>query len=357
MRVLVITNLYPDARQPAFGTFVAEHVDALRRAGADVVVVAISGVPVHQARIRKYLSLTIRAAMAGLRARLRRARPDVVEAHVAFPTASVGLLAARLAGAPLVVYCHGSDVTAARTPRQRAMAGWLLRRAELVVANSIFIRDLLESRFGIPPSRLIVISPGVDLALFSGPELDRHPNEILYVGRLASRKGVYELVQAAAGLGDDAVRLQFVGDGPERLGLERAAASAGVAAGFAGPLPHAEAAHRMRLAGVIAMPSTYPEGLGLAALEAMAAGAMTVATDAGAIGELVEHGQTGWLVEPGNVVALSAALRDALAVASAADPSRRDSLRKRAMAKAREHGIDAIARRTLAVYESIGGRH
>ena len=358
MRVLVVTNLYPDARQPAFGTFVAAHVDALRRAGADVKVVAISGVPVHRARARKYVALTIGAVGAALGARLQRVRPDVVEAHVAYPTAIIGLLAAGITGASLVVYCHGSDVTgpAPGSSRHRVLA-WLLGHARLVVANSEFIRDLIESRYEVDPARLAVISPGVDLSLFAGPDVERTPGEILYVGRLSAQKGVHELVHAAAGLGDAAVRLRFVGDGPERAGLERAAAGAGVRAEFTGSLPHVEAAQLMRRAAVIAMPSTYPEGLGLAALEAMAAGAMTVATAAGAIGELVDDGETGWLVEPGNVGALTAALRDALAVASAEDPSRREAIRHRAAVKASEHDIDAIARRTLTVYESLGGQH
>jgi glycosyltransferase involved in cell wall biosynthesis len=357
LRVLVVTNLYPDARQPAFGTFVAAHVQAMKRAGADVTVVAISGVRVHRARARKYLSLTFRAVAAALRARLRGPRPDVVEAHVAYPTAIIGLVAARIAGAPLVVYCHGSDVTglALRSSRHHAIAAWLLRHAQLVVANSDFIRDLIETRYGVAVDRLVVLSPGVDLTLFSGPDLERSPGEILYVGRLSSQKGVYELVKATAALGDAAVRLRFVGDGPERAGLERAAASAGVRAEFTGSLPHDEAAQLMRRAAVIAMPSTYPEGLGLAALEAMAAGAMTVATAAGAIGELVVDGETGWLVPPGDVGALTDALRDALAVASAVDRARRESLQTRASAKAREHDIDAIARQTLSLYESLGG--
>jgi glycosyltransferase involved in cell wall biosynthesis len=356
--VLIVTNLYPDARQPAFGTFVAAHADALKRAGADVAVVAIGGVRVHRARLRKYLSLTIRAVGAAFVARLRRSRPQVVEAHVAYPTAIIGLLAARIAGAPLVVYCHGSDVTglALRSSRHHAIVRWLLTRAGLVVANSAYIRDLLASRYGIALARLIVLSPGVDLGLFSGPALGRRPNEILFVGWLSSQKGVYELVQATADLGDPEVRLRFVGDGPERAGLEAAAVRAGVRAEFTGPLPHLEAIECMRRAAVIAMPSTQPEGLGLAALESMAAGAMTVATAAGGIGELVEDGQTGWLVQPGNVAALTSSLRDALAVAAAVDPARRESMRTRALARAREHDIDATAKRTLTVYESLGGQ-
>lgn len=358
MRVLIVTNLYPDARQPSFGTFVAEHADALARAGADVAVVAIAGVPVHRARMRKYLSLTVRAIWAALRARLGRARPQVVEAHVAYPTALVGLVAARIAGASLVVYCHGTDVTglALRARTHHALAEWLLARADLVVANSAFIRDLLEQRYRVPSARLTILPPGVNLRLFGAAKIERRPNEVLYVGRLSTRKGVYELVAATAAIADREVTLRFVGDGPERAGLEQAAASAGVRAEFSGPLARIDVAVAMRQAEVVAMPSTYPEGLGLVALEAMAAGAMTVATAAGAIGESVVHGQTGWLVAPGDVAALATALEEALSVASDVDPARRDAVRARARAKAGENDIDAIARRTLAAYDSLGGR-
>jgi glycosyltransferase involved in cell wall biosynthesis len=352
--VLIVTNLYPDARQPAFGTFVAEHAEALRRAGAEVAVVAIAGVPAHRARVRKYLSLTMRAIGVAVLSRLRRTRPQVVEAHVAYPTAFVALVAARIAGASLVVYCHGSDVTglALRSRTHHAVARWLLARADLVVANSAFIRDLLEERYQVPATRLTILPPGIDLRRFTGPEIERNPHEILYVGRLSAQKGIYELVRAAAGVADGEVTLRFVGDGPERAGLEQAATSAGIRAEFSGPLPHPDVAGVMRQAAVIAMPSTYPEGLGLVAIEAMAAGAMTVGTAAGAIGETIEDGETGWLVPPGDVAALAGALTEALSVASAVDPTRRDAVRRRAMAKAREHDIDAIATRTLRAYES-----
>lgn len=358
MRILIVSNLYPDSRQPAFGTFVAAHAGALRRAGADVAVVAISGVPVHEAVIRKYLSLMIRAITYAVWARIRHEAPSVVEAHVAYPTALMAWITARLAGASVVVYCHGSDVTgvAARSRVHNFVARWLFARADLVVPNSAYIRNLLEAQYAVPPAKLSLLPPGVDLTLFSGASSRRRVGEILYVGRLARGKGVHELLQAVVGLGDRKVSLRFVGDGPERSALQQTAAAARIETTFHGAMAPAEVAGLMRVASVVAMPSTHPEGLGLVALEAMAAGALVVATAAGGIAESVIDGETGWLVPPGDVPALSAALRKALMTAAAADQAPRVAMQERAMAKAREHDIDAIARRTLAVYGSLGTR-
>src|SRR2546422_8754184 len=102
---MIIANLYPDTRQPAFGRFVAEHAAALRRVGADVEVVAIAGVAVGRASARKYLGLAARAVAHAVRDRLRRRLPHVVEAHAAYPTALLAWVVARVLGAALVIYC------------------------------------------------------------------------------------------------------------------------------------------------------------------------------------------------------------------------------------------------------------
>jgi glycosyltransferase involved in cell wall biosynthesis len=163
---------------------------------------------------------------------------------------------------------------------------------------------------------------------------------------------VFELIQAVAAL-DQKVALRFVGGGPERAALEAEAVHLGVPASFDGALAPDDVARAMREACVVAMPSTYPEGLGLVALEAMAAGAMVVASAVGGVGESVIDGETGLLVPGGDVPALTDALRTALN-AAVDDPARFRAIRSRALAKAREHNVDDIAVRTLRAYELLG---
>lgn len=362
MRILIVTNLYPNARLPAFGTFVAEHAEALRRAGAEVDVVATAGIPARQAVLRKYASLSIRTLAAALVARLRGQAPDVVEAHVAYPTALLAWAAARIVGAPLVVYSHGSDVTGdgadgvprlvARSRFHFRLARRVFRAADLLVANSAFIHDQLISRFRVDPRRVVVVSPGINYRLFSARRSSGSRRGILYVGRLARGKGVHELLEAFRRL-DPGTGLRFVGDGPERPALERAVAAAGVRAEFCGALPPARVAELMGESAVVAMPSVYPEALGLVALEAMAAGALVVASSAGGIGESVIDGETGWSVPPGDIDALAAALGEALAMAADPDGTAQSALAGRADRKAQSHDVDAIARRLLDLYGSL----
>jgi glycosyltransferase involved in cell wall biosynthesis len=232
------------------------------------------------------------------------------------------------------------------------LAGAIFRKADLLVANSGFIRAELASRFDVDAARVVVWSPGIDYERFAAHASSARRSGILYVGRLARGKGVHELIQAVAAL-DEKIALRFVGDGPERLALEQEAVELDVAASFDGALAPDGVAGAMREACVLAMPSTYPEGLGLVALEAMAAGALVVASAVGGVGESVIDGETGLLVPAGDVPALARALHTALTVALD-DPARYRAIRSRALAKAREHDVDEIAVRTLRTYETLG---
>lgn len=362
MRILIVSNLYPDARQPAFGTFVALHVEALRQAGADVEVIAIKGVPAQAAILRKYTSLCVRTAIHAVWALLRRRRPQVVEAHVAYPTAIPAWVAARILGARLVVFVHGSDVTGdgadgvrrlvARSRFHHRLAGAIFRKADLLVANSAFIGGELSRRFAVDRRRVVEWSPGIDYEKFAITGRETHRSGILFVGRLARGKGVHELLQAVARL-DDAPELRFIGTGPERGALEGEAHTLGVSTRFDGALPPAAVAQAMQEACVLAMPSNYPEALGLVAVEGMAAGALVVASDVGGVGESVSDGENGWLVVPGDVAALAAALRAALDIAED-DPAAYRDIRARALARAKAHDVRDIAARTIRAYAALG---
>ena len=357
MRILVVSNLYPDARLPVFGIFVAAHVEALLRAGATVDLVTIKGIPAHEAVLRKYVALLGRSFLVAVLARLAGRRPQVVEAHVAYPTAIPAWVASRILGARLVVYSHGSDVTRAGTGLHRWLARRVFRAADLHVATSTFIAGELAARFDVDPRKTVVLSPGIDVQLFAGDgsaESLGGRRGVLFVGHLSRGKGVHELLQAVARL-ERGTELRFVGDGPERAALEAEAGSLGVTARFDGSLPRSAVAEAMRRAAVVAVPSTHPEGLGLVALEGMAAGALVVASRIGGIPETVVDGQNGWLVPPGDVDALAAALRDALTVAVSEDATRRDQLVERARTTARGQDVDAMARRTLAAFDAMVG--
>lgn len=354
MRILVISNLYPDTTQPTFGTFVATHVAALRRAGAEVDLAAIKGFQVHRGIGPKYARLAVRALLMAVRAALRGRRYHVVEAHIAFPTSAIAWPIARLVGARLVVYCHGSDVSevAVRSGRHRALARFLFRRADLLIVNSGHTAAVVAANFGISGKKVIQLSPGIDTDIFrADPTASRDPASVLFVGRLDPSKGIDVLIDAAALIGSDAIRLSVIGTGPDRERLEQRAMQLGVSALFLGGLLPAEVARQMACAAVLAVPSKVAEGLGLVALEGMASGAMVIASATGGLVESVEPGSTGWLVPPGDAPALAAAINEALA---AGNGEAGHEIRRKAAARAAEHDVYEMGRRAVALY-SAGG--
>jgi glycosyltransferase involved in cell wall biosynthesis len=144
------------------------------------------------------------------------------------------------------------------------------------------------------------------------------PGDVVFVGRLIAPKGVDLLIGAVARVAAAGrrVRCLIVGDGPERSRLEAHARSLDVAqlVTFAGALPEAaDVFGAMKAARVLALPSVR-EGFGMVALEANACGIPVITVDhpANAAAELVEHGQTGWVVPP-TVPALADAIERALA--------------------------------------------
>jgi glycosyltransferase involved in cell wall biosynthesis len=214
-----------------------------------------------------------------------------------------------------------------------------------------------------PASRTRVVYGGADPTRFS-PDPDATRRGILFVGRLTPHKGVDRLIEA---LPEDA-GLRVVGsaghdqDPPEREYPElvrRLAAQRHVE--FLGVVPDSDLPSLYRGAQVLALPSVHrtrfgreirvSELLGLAAIEAMASGTPVVASGLGGLPEVVEHGVTGFLVEPGNVAELRGRLAQILG-------NRRLAARLGRNARERFLGRftwEACAERCLAAYTELVG--
>lgn len=139
---------------------------------------------------------------------------------------------------------------------------------------------------------------------------------ILFVGTLARRKGLTELLDAMKRVGERAIggwRLEAVGAGNEvgdreADAIRHAFRTAGMGDALLGPLAGAALRERLRSAGVYALPSRS-EGQPIGIMEAMASGLPVVATRVGGVPDMVRDGEDGLLVDPGD----SDGLADALA--------------------------------------------
>jgi glycosyltransferase involved in cell wall biosynthesis len=141
-------------------------------------------------------------------------------------------------------------------------------------------------------------------------------------------KGIAYLIEAISHLQN--VDLQIAGDGPERAELERVTAVFGVSdeVTFTGWID--DVAEMMSSWDIYAQPSVA-EGLGIAALEAMALGIPVVASDVGGLREIVVDGKTGYLVSPKSPARLAARIRDL-----ADDPGLRAQLGSAAQERAKK---------------------
>jgi glycosyltransferase involved in cell wall biosynthesis len=313
-------------------------------AGRLAPAAAALGVPVLALRAANHLD--VRAAL-----KLRRLVPghDVVHFHTARAHALAPFC--RRAGVRLVVTRRMDYV-----PSGGPYARFLYNRAvDVVIAISEGVRQALV-RAGVHPERIRVVPSGIDPAALEVPPparaAVRHewgiaPDElaVLLVGVLERRKGHHVLLAAAMRLVATRPRLRYVfcGTGREAGALARAARPLGAAVRFAGFRQDLGAC--LAAADIVVLPSLH-EGLGVAALEAMAAGRPLVASHVGGLAETVVDAETGMLVPPGD----AGALADALA-RLAADPALRARLGAAGRARVLAHFTSAkMAEGTLACY-------
>jgi glycosyltransferase involved in cell wall biosynthesis/GT2 family glycosyltransferase len=230
--------------------------------------------------------------------------------------------------------------------------GWLqrqaLRGARAVSVCNAAAGALVERR-GFPGVADLV-PLGVDTRSFR-PSSDhvaprRHP-VVGYAGRLAEHKGVHLLLEAVAGM--PAVRLRVAGDGPLAAGLRERAERPDLAGRvtFVGTVHDDGLADFYRGLDVLAVPSlttpTWVEQFGRVAVEAMAAGVPVVASDSGALPDVV--GGAGVLVPPGDPEALRSALTDVLD-----DPDLAGRFRRLGLRRAATCDWEAVADRYVEMY-------
>lgn len=306
-----------------------------------------AGIKCHPLHIRNAIDL---AAGVKLRAILKRERYDVVHFHTSRAHSMAPL--ARSFGSTLIV-TRRMDYRP-----NRVFAPFLFNRAvDGVIAISGGVADSLAAA-GVDRKRITVVHSGVDCDRFRPPSADERADarraleisdgEVLIssVGALEQRKGHRYLIEAIGAL---AARGKFkclvAGQGSIHKVLQ-------------GEIAVIRSLDRIKLLGrvddprellwasdIFAMPS-LKEGLGVAALEAMASGLPVIASDVGGLREAVEDGRTGIIVPPANAPAITSAI-----VRLAESAELRSQMGAAARARVVEnYSMETMAARTLALY-------
>ena len=200
-----------------------------------------------------------------------------------------------------------------------------------IVAVSRAVADDLVKRFGVKPSRILVVANGVDVAAIDAAPVSDKPVDLLFVGRVIPHKHVEDFLEVVARLvasrrasGGPPIAAAVVGGGPLLPRMRQRAESLGLAneVEFTGDLPaHAEVIGRMKAARVLVLPSTR-EGFGLVLAEAMSAGTAIAAYDIPPVRETIGPELADQLAPARDVPALADIVARLLADQSLREQSR-----------------------------------
>ena len=356
MRILAITNLYPNPQQPHRAPYNRHQFRMLGELHPLRVIAPIAWTDEWAARRRalpplpagrriQFEGLTVDYPrywftpkvlrrfygsfyLASVRSTFERVReefdPEVVFAPWAYPDGNAAVQLARQAGLPVVVQVHGSDIRGldrftARVPGTMAA----VRDADGVIAVS---QDLAERviALGAAPQRVRVVIDGVDKRVFhSGSRAEAQQRlgwesnvrHLLFVGNLVPVKGIDILLSACQQLlaRQDDWRLHLIGAGPLESSLKQLAVSSGLGERviFHGPIAHQELPDWFRAADLFVLASRS-EGVPNVLLEAAACGLPFVASRVGGIPEIASQGASR-LVPAEKPAALAAAIAEMLA--------------------------------------------
>ena len=277
---------------------------------------------------------------------------DVIDVHeepFALATAEILLLRRlRCNRAPVVLYT-AQNVRKRYPVPFRWFERWALRSASGISACNRDAADIVAAKGFAGRARVIPL--GFDPQRFR-PAPPAAPSArravVGFVGRLVPEKGVWVLLEALRH--DSGLRARFAGSGPLASTLMQRAAELGVAdrVELVGPVEPDAVVDFYRSVDVIAVPSlstrTWTEQFGRVAVEAMACGVPVVASDAGALPDVVAA--AGIVVPEGDARALATAI-------STAAGDRRAELREAGLARAADCTWDAVARDYLELYRSV----
>ncbi len=365
MRIVMVCYPSPGGS----GVVAAELGSALSRKGHEIHMVSYqrpfrlhggdSRVYYHQVHGSSYplfphplLTMDVSATLVEL---IEKFAPDLIHAHYALPYTASALLAKKASGSrvKIVTTLHGTDVTVwGRKPGMTSLLRSGLEECDGVTAVSQSLKAEALGLLGLK-SQVRVIYNFVDNDRYrrDGGEKLRHKlasegeKIVLHVSNFRPVKRIPDLMEAFALLYRKRkdVLLVLAGSGAKGEEILYSAERLGIR----GQLRMLDASNDLvplySAADVFLLPSEK-ESFGLAALEAMSCGVPVVATNAGGLPELVDHGKNGFLVPVGDVKALAESMERLLG----------DEGKHREFALQARHKAERFdTRRVLPCYEEL----
>src|SRR5205814_8578227 len=246
-----------------------------------------------------------------------RANVHHVHVHFANRAAHTALFLKEISGIPFSVTAHGQDFM--KDLGSDDLLREICAAAEFVAAETDYSRDLLRQRCPASAAKIHRVYNGIDLERFPVPLLPPANSvpRIVTVGRLVTFKGFEQLIDACAELGRRGVDFicEIIGDGPLRENLQAKINKLNLSSRLTllGSLSQCGVFEKLQAVDIFALASvTDRQGASdvfpTVIMEAMSAARPVVSTRLAGIPELVVHEETGFLVQPGDTMALVEAL-------------------------------------------------
>jgi len=354
MKVLVITNLYPNKTEPNRGIFIKHQITALSKL-CDVKVIApipfykdlsehidkhsdhsevlldvLDGVEVLYPKyfytpkiMRSLYGFFLLFSLYPLCKRLEETyKPDVYLNFWMYPDGFSTALLAKIFKKKFILSARGCDLNHFSQYYFRGkMISYASRNANLNLVLTGKMRSILRG-FGVSDEKIVNVFNGIKTDLFFSTDrkkareklaLEQDIPIILFIGRFSEEKGVENLISAFDKITDDSANLLLIGDGPLKAKIEKQVYALKLTkkVKFIGELKQSELPDWINAANLLCLPSKR-EGWPNIVMESLACGVPVVASNVGAIPEIITSEEYGYLAEPNNAEDLAEKLDMAL---------------------------------------------
>lgn len=354
LSILTFSSLYPSNAQPQHGVFVENRLRRIRMLeGIDARVVApVPWFPFSGKRLGRYgtfaeiapgesrygipidhprypvipkigMSIAPWLMFQATKALMKNLRDDaigfdLIDAHYFYPDGVAAAMLGQALGRPVVISARGTDVNLIpefASPRRQILQAAETARAIIAVSEALKQRMI---EIGIPADKITVLRNGVDAALFAPVDRDSIRKELgitrpamVAVGNVLESKGQDVAIRALTRLAD--MDLLIVGAGPDEAKFAGLAESLGVSdrVRFVGRVPH-EDLPRYFSAADVSILASMREGWPNVLLESMACGTPVVASNVGAVPEIITTPRVGRIMAQRTPASLADAVRDLL---------------------------------------------
>lgn len=384
LHILFVASWYPNRNQPVLGNFIQRHAQAAAAHHKVSVVAAFSSADHcgmderHEGNLSEYVNLypklkdgdkvlskmrKVKAYRKAMREAIeksiqRNGKPDIIHVHVAWPAALVVLPMAKELGCPIIVTEHWSGYL----PEDGNYRGFFLKhytknlvsKAQAVTVVSEKMKTAMNGH-GLA-GEFHQLPNAADTSVFRNETVEKKDEtfRFLHVSMLVDReKNISGMLKAfAQASGQSAFELTIVGDGPERKNHEQTAKELRIQdkVHFEGLKSPAEIAELMNSHDALLMFSNF-EGMPVTIIEAQCCGMPVLATNTGAIREMLTNPKD-IMVNPGDVTQLSKAML--LMKNSLAEEREIPAIRKAISEKAHQrYSYQAVADNLNSIYQQV----